>query len=149
MTSFFEHQRSSFKKSYMRNLIALASADGNLDDSEASIIVNIGKDRGLKDWQIDELLKEHNGDHVLFLPDSAPNRMNLLFDFMQIIYADGLVSAHEVTFIRSTLEKFNLRPEIADHLVDLFQYGKPTQQEWSEFVDYINRVFVNQEGPEE
>lgn len=149
MTSFFEHQRSSFKKDYMRNLISLASADGQLDDREASVIVNIGKSRGLKEWQIDELLNGYNVDHELFLPDSVVNRMNLLFDFMQIIYADGLVSAHEVSFIRTTLEKFNLRPEIADHLVDLFQYGKPTPQEWNDFVDYINKVFVNQESQEE
>jgi uncharacterized tellurite resistance protein B-like protein len=149
MTSFFEHQRSSFKKSYMRNLISLASADGQLDDRETSIIVNIGKIRGLKEWQIDELLVDKSEGHELFLPDSGPNRMNLLFDFMQIIYADGLVSAQEVSFIRITLEKFNLRPEIADHLVDLFQYGKPTPQEWNDFVDYINKVFINQETHED
>jgi uncharacterized tellurite resistance protein B-like protein len=133
----------------MRNLISLASADGQLDDRETSVIVNIGKNRGLKEWQIDELLLDKSGGHELFLPDSAPNRMNLLFDFMQIIYADGLVSTQEVSFIRSTLERFNLRPEIADHLVDLFQYGKPTQHEWNDFVDYINKVFINQETHEE
>lgn len=143
MTTFFEHQRSTFKKSYMRNLISLASADGKLDDSEALLIMNIGRARGLKEWQVDELLKEDFSHYQLFLPDSIPNRMNLLYDFMQIIYADGLVSSHEVSFIRNTLEQFSLRTEIADHLVDLFQYGKPSQQEWNEFVDYINRVFVS------
>lgn len=127
----------------MRNLITLASADGQLDDGEVSLITKIGQARGLKEWQIQDLLKEEADHHELFLPESVPNRMNLLFDFMQVIYADGLVTSNEVNFIRTTLEKFNLRTEIADHLVDLFQYGKPSQQEWSEFVDYINKVFVN------
>lgn len=144
MTSFFEHQRSTFKKSYMRNLIALATVDGRLDEGEIALILKIGLARGLKEWQIQTLLDEDHSKFDIFLPDSASNRMNLLYDFMQIIYADGLVSVDEVSFIRVTLEKFNLRTEIADHLIDLFQYGKPTQQEWNDFVDYINTVFVNQ-----
>jgi uncharacterized tellurite resistance protein B-like protein len=145
MTSFFEHQRSTFKKSYMRNLIALATVDGRLDEGEIALILKIGKARGLKEWQIQTLLDEDHSRFEIFLPDAVNNRMNLLYDFMQIIYADGLVSADEVSFIRVTLEKFNFRTEIADHLIDLFQYGKPSQQEWDDFVDYINRVFVNQE----
>ena len=144
MTTFFEHQQSNFKKCYMRNLISLAFADGQVDEREESLIKAIGKARGLKEWQVDELLREDLGDYYdLFLPDSISQRMTLLYDFMQIIYADGLVSGNEVNFIRKTLEKFSLRTEMADHLVDLFQYGKPSQQEWNEFVDYINKVFVN------
>lgn len=128
----------------MRNLIALATVDGRLDEGEIALILKIGLARGLKEWQIQTLLDEDHSKFDIFLPDSASNRMNLLYDFMQIIYADGLVSVDEVSFIRVTLEKFNLRTEIADHLIDLFQYGKPTQQEWNDFVDYINTVFVNQ-----
>ena len=129
----------------MRNLIALATVDGRLDEGEIALILKIGKARGLKEWQIQTLLDEDHSKFEIFLPDAVNNRMNLLYDFMQIIYADGLVSTDEVSFIRVTLEKFNFRTEIADHLIDLFQYGKPSQAEWDEFVDYINRVFVNQE----
>jgi len=42
MTSFFEHQRSSFKRNYLRNLIVLASADGSLEVEEKELITRIG-----------------------------------------------------------------------------------------------------------
>ena len=58
MTTFFEHQRSSYKKGYMRNLISLASTDGTLDEIERDLIHKIGKTKGLKDWQINDLLEQ-------------------------------------------------------------------------------------------
>lgn len=141
MTTFFEHQKSSFKKNYLRNLIALAATDGHMDQEEIRVVYNVGKNRGLKEWQITSLLNEDTKGHEIFLPENVTNRMNLLYDFMQIVYADGLVNHPEMDFIKTIVERFNLRPEVADHLVDLFQYGPPPATEWKEFVDYIHNVF--------
>ena len=143
MTTFFEHQRSSYKKGYMRNLISLASTDGTLDEIERDLIHKIGKTKGLKDWQINDLLEQDIRDHEVFLPESLGNRMNLLFDFMQIIYADGEVTHSEVSFLKSIVADLNLRPEIVDHMVDLFQYGTPDREEWNDFVEHVSRVFVH------
>jgi uncharacterized tellurite resistance protein B-like protein len=142
MTTFFEHQKSSFKKSYLRNLISIASSDGLLDDDEKILVYKIGKARGLKEWQINELLEEDNSQHEIFIPESVSNRMNLLFDIMQMIYADGTVTSNEVEYIQGLVTRFNLRSEIVHHLIDLFQYGTPSTKDWNEFVQYINEVFT-------
>lgn len=143
MTTFFEHQRSSFKKNYIKNLITLASSDGILDDGEKELIFRIGKSRGLKEWQISALFEEEDKQEEFFLPETMANRMNLLYDFMQIVYADGTVNSNEIGFVKEIIVNFNLRPEIVDHLIDLFQYGTPTAEEWNEFVEYIKEVFIN------
>lgn len=142
MTTFFEHQKSSFKKSYLRNLISLASADGFLDDDEKILIYRIGKTRGLKEWQINELLAEDYTHFDVFIPEGVGNRMNLLYDIMQMIYADGTVNNNEVEFIIGIVKQFKLRPEIVHHLIDMFQYGSPSPKDWKEFVEYINEVFA-------
>ncbi len=143
MTTFFEHQKSSFKKSYLRNLISIASSDGLLDEDEKLLVFKIGKARGLKDWQITELLEEDHKNFEVFIPEGIANRMNLLFDIMQMIYADGTVNNSEIDFIHQLVVKFNLRPEIVHHLIDLFQYGTPSPKDWKEFVEYISEVFAN------
>ena len=76
MTTFFEHQKSSYKKSYLRNLISIASSDGLLDNDEKNLIHRVGKVRGLKEWQVNQLLEEDFTDHEVFIPETVSNRMN-------------------------------------------------------------------------
>ena len=136
MTTFFEHQRTSYKRNYLRNLICLASSDGQLDDEEKSLIQKIGTKRGLKEWQINELI-ENPGNCDIFLPESINNRMNMLYDLMQIIYADSLVNDREIEFITSIVDAFKLHPEIVAQLMKLFQNNAPSPSEWKEFVEFV------------
>ncbi len=136
MTSFFEHQRTSYKRSYMRNLIALASSDGSLDDDEVRLIYTIGARRGLKEWQISELLEESE-KHPFFMPESVGNRMNLLYDVMQIVYADGKVSESEFVFIKNVIAALKLDESIVKELIVLFEHRTPSIQEWNDFVENV------------
>lgn len=134
MTTFFEHQRTSFKRNYLKNLIALAAADGHLDPEERDMIVTIGLKRGLKLWQIEGLLADP-GAHTLFLPESIANRMNLLYDIMLIIYADHEVNAKELEFITSVVKAFQLPDSTVDELLKLFELEAPSTTTWREFTE--------------
>lgn len=136
MTSFFEHQRTSYKRNYLRNLITLAFSDGNIGDEERMLIHTIGVKRGLKQWQIDELLSEKQ-NRDFFIPESVSNRMNLLFDVMQIVYADGKVTEGELKFIQNLIGKLQLKPEITGPLLDLFSTHTPTLPEWNDFLEHV------------
>jgi uncharacterized tellurite resistance protein B-like protein len=136
MTSFFEHQRTSFKRNYLRNLIALASSDGDLDSDERTLIQVIGQRRGLKEWQVSELLNE-TGTHEFFVPDTVGNRMNLLYDVMQIVYADGKVTRNEITFVSNILNALKLEQEIVQDLLDLFENQTPGPLEWNDFIESV------------
>jgi uncharacterized membrane protein YebE (DUF533 family) len=136
MTSFFEHQRSSFKRNYLRNLIVLASADGSLEAEEKALITRIGLRRGLKAWQIDELLGDTT-KHEVFLPESIANRMNMLFDLMELVYANRQVNENEIAYINGILVAFQLPLTVMDELTKLFGQGTPTSLQWRDFVDDI------------
>jgi len=139
MTSFFEHQRLSYKKNYLRTLISLASIDGSLDPEESNMIVTIGLRRGLKEWQVQEMLEEAVSDEV-FIPDTMGNRMNLLYDVMQIVYADGRVSKSEITFVRNIINALDLEPEIVQDLLNLFETHAPTIPEWNDFIENVVEI---------
>lgn len=134
MTSFFEHQRTNYKRNYVRNLIALASSDGNLDFEERLLIHTIGLRRGLKSWQINELFDETE-PHDFFVPDSRGNRMNLLYDLMQIVYADGKVTQSEVSFVTNIISTLGLDPEVVQELLSMFQSNSPGISEWNDFIE--------------
>lgn len=136
MTSFFEHQRYSYKRNYLRNLIALAASDGNLDWEEKMLIQTIGQRRGLKDWQINELL-EDTTQHEFFIPDSVSNRMNLLYDVMQIVYADGKVTKSEITFVTNIINALQLEPAVVEELLGLFEMRTPSVLEWNDFMESV------------
>jgi uncharacterized tellurite resistance protein B-like protein len=136
MTSFFEHQKLSFRKNYLRNLIQLASADGHLDQSEITVLYEIGKQRNLKDWQIAELLSDKSPVEV-FIPDSFLNKMNLLFDLMRLIYADGIVDEKEIAYIKTILTSFNLSYNVVSELLIIFQNGTPSLEDWREFTESL------------
>jgi uncharacterized tellurite resistance protein B-like protein len=137
MTSFFEHQRVSYKRSYLRNLIALASSDSQLGAEERELIFRIGQKRGLKLWQIEALLDDPTA-HEVFLPESVSNRMTMLYDLMQIIYADNKVDMRELEFLANIVEAFQLHADVTDQLTTLFQQGTPTAEEWRAFVATIS-----------
>ena len=135
MTTFFEHQRSSYKRNYMRNLICLASLDGKLDEEERSLIQKIGVKRGLKVWQVSELV-ESPGNCEMFLPESMNNRMDLVYDLMQIVHIDNEVTEYETEFMMTIIEALHLQPEIVNQLMAMFQEGVPSVEEWKEFVSF-------------
>jgi uncharacterized tellurite resistance protein B-like protein len=134
MTSFFEHQKLSFRKNYMRNLIQLASADGHLDESEVRVLFEIAARRNLKEWQLRELLEDKTPFEV-FIPESFLNKMNLLFDLMKLIYADGIVDEAEIAYIRQILVAFKLSPAVMAELFILFRDGIPAADTWREFTE--------------
>ena len=141
MTTFFEHQKSSFKRNYLKNLIVLASADGALGEDEKALITRIGLRRGLKAWQIEELFSDVK-DHITFLPESMANRMNMLYDLMELVYVDRQANPNEIQYIRNLLDVFQLQPNVMDELISLFKNGSPSRTDWMDFVDDTCRISV-------
>lgn len=137
MISFLEHHKTSYKKNYIRNLIVLASSDGHLDSDERELIMRIGKKRGLKSSQVEELINDKT-EQPVFLPESLQNRMNMLFDLMQVIHADKKVTDKEVQFMVSLVEAFSLNPEIIVQLMLLFESNTPSPDEWLNFTDFVS-----------
>jgi hypothetical protein len=141
MSSFFEHQKSSFKRSYLKNLIVLAASDGLLGDEEKSLITKIGLRRGLKAWQIEEMFGD-SSQHEIFLPESMANRMNMLYDLMELVYVDRQANINEIAYIKNLLDAFQLKPETMDELTRLFEDGTPLPLDWRDFVDEVCGISV-------
>jgi uncharacterized tellurite resistance protein B-like protein len=120
MIGFFEHQYLSYKKNHIRNLLALAKADGTIHPKEEKLLFKIGKRYGLKERQIRAIL-ESNEEHTVIIPDNHNDKMNLIYDLLLMIHADQEVAKTEVTFFEDAVRKFGMKPEMVSWLLEVFQ----------------------------
>jgi len=132
MTSFFEHQKVKYKKSYLMNLIMIACSDGDLDFTERELLKTIGLKRGLKLWQIEALFASV-AHCEFFIPENVLNRLALLYDIMLLVTSDNRIDDNEQLLIESTLSRLGFSVDLKEQVITIFEHGKPTQDEWMDF----------------
>src|SRR5688572_28246862 len=124
MIGFFEHQYLSYKKNHIKNLLALAKADGHMHPKEEKLLYKIGKRYSLKDRQIKTLI-DSNEKYEIIVPDNHNDKMNLLYDLVLMVYADDVVDKHEVEFCENTVTRFGMKKELVKWLLQEFEKGTP------------------------
>ncbi|MBS1950906.1 MAG: hypothetical protein OJF59_003296 [Cytophagales bacterium] len=143
MNGFFEHQYLSYKKNHIKNLLALAKADGFVHEKEQLMLYKIGKRYGLKERQVKELM-DSNEKFTINVPDNFHDQMNVLYDLMLMVWADGVVEKKEIAFCEALVKKFGLKKDIVKWLLhEVFEKGRsPQPDEWEELKKEAKTTFV-------
>jgi len=142
MIGFFEHQYLSYKKNHIKNLLALAKADGHMHPKEEALLYKIAKRYGLKDRQVREL-SEGEEKFELNVPDNHNDKMNLLYDLVLMVYADDVVDQHEIEFCEDAVTRFGMKKELVGWLLEEFERGTPPPpEEWEEIKREAKENFV-------
>ena len=77
--------------------MALAKADGFVHEKERGVILKIGKRYGLKERQVKTIM-ESNEKFKVNVPNNHFDNMNVLYDLMLIVFADGVIEKKEIEF---------------------------------------------------
>ena len=143
MIGFFEHQYLSYKKNHIKNLLALAKADGTVHEKEQRMLFKIGKKYGLKDRQVQTLMDSRERFEI-DVPESHHDRMNVLYDLMLMVYADGIVEKSEIAFCEEVVKRFGMKKEIVPWLLtEVFEKGTPPPPgEWEELSEIARGKYV-------
>ena len=141
MLGFFEHQYLSYKKNHIKNLLALAKADGSMHPKEEKLLFKIGRRYGLKDRQIKSII-ESREEHTVVIPDNHNDKMNLLYDLVLMVYADGVVDDHEIEFCEEAVKQFGMKKGLVEWLLNEFERGTPPPpDEWEEIKNEAKEKF--------
>ncbi|MFN8887190.1 MAG: TerB family tellurite resistance protein [Cyclobacteriaceae bacterium] len=137
MIGFFENQYLSYKKDHIKNLLALAKADGHVHEKEEAVIYKIGKRYGLKERQVKAIM-DSDEKFKVNVPNNHHDKMNVLYDLMLIVFADGVVEKKEVAFCEDVAKQFQYKKEIVKWLLtEVFEKGKaPAPDDWDEMREY-------------
>ncbi|HTJ51905.1 MAG TPA: TerB family tellurite resistance protein [Cyclobacteriaceae bacterium] len=143
MIGFFEHQYTKYKKNHIKNLLALAKADGHMHPKEEALLYKIGKRYGIKDRQVKELI-ETNEKYEVIVPDNHNDKMNLLYDLVLMVYADDVIDTHEIEFCEEAVKNFGMKKELVSWLINEFKRGTPPPpEEWEELKKEAAIRFTN------
>lgn len=132
MKGFFEHDYLKYKKSHLKNLVALARSDDQLHESEIAFLYKIGTKYGLKKKQIANIIEDQE-NIVAELPRSHDVRMDQLHDLVGMMLADGSVEMAELDFCDEMAEKMGFKSAIIHHLVEFVKSGRKDTDEWEAF----------------
>ena len=143
MIGFFEHQYLSYKKNHIRNLLALARADGDIHPKEEQLLFRIGRRYGLKDRQIQAII-DSKEPHTVNIPDNHNDKMNLIYDLLLMIHADEKVVSNEIAFFEDAVGKFGMKKEMVSWLLEEFRHKgtPPAPEEWDQIKQEARERFV-------
>lgn len=104
------------KRSHLKNLIAVAYSDGTLDPKEAQVLAQIAHRLGIDDTEIREIIANHRSIRFS-LPRSNRERIELLWDYICLVIADGRLEARELRLCEKFCQKIELRTGVISSLI--------------------------------
>jgi uncharacterized tellurite resistance protein B-like protein len=125
MLTIFDSKKSKLQKSHIKNLIALAKADGVVSDSEKEYIYKVGDKHGLKSAEIDTMILESSNEEMK-IPSNDSERFDQIFDLVQMMLADSSIDDNEMDFCIMMAEKLGFRKAIVGILVRKISIGLST-----------------------
>jgi uncharacterized tellurite resistance protein B-like protein len=142
MIGFFEYQYLSYKKNHLRNLLALARADGTFHQNEERLLYKLGEKYRLKERQVKSLIASTKPQE-LHIPNGHEEKMELLYDVLLMVYADGVVDKNEIEFCHHLVERFGYKEEMVEWLLEEFKTGRPPHPiEWDGMVADAKERFM-------
>ncbi|MBA2348091.1 MAG: hypothetical protein H0V81_07340 [Solirubrobacterales bacterium] len=118
-------------KSHFLNLYHLALTDIEFDVLELKMLYQIGEERGLSVAQIQDVVLRP--DTIRFsVPETALEKVEFLYDFARIAWADGEIDSCEQKLLRTFCEKFEVEedkiPALSQFLFEEAEKGTSTEQ---------------------
>lgn len=112
----FDSRDKKKRLSHIRNLVALACADGSLDKNEMDLIFKIGVRAGLSPDELQRIFQRP--DSIAFYPpDSYRERIEQLYDMVMVMMVDGDLHDNEIALCKLTAIKLGFNHQIIDKMV--------------------------------
>ena len=103
-------------KSYIKNLLEVAIADGILDESELELVISIASNFDISKEEVFEI--KDNPSTIQFTPPSSYSaKVKLLEDLVKIMIADKEIDEKEVKICKELALKLDIAPVIVDDLI--------------------------------
>ncbi|MEM1405807.1 MAG: hypothetical protein AAGG59_03450 [Bacteroidota bacterium] len=110
-------------ESNLKNLIALASADGHVDEKELEVIKDAAKSAGFTDEKLQDWLKK-GSEFVHVIPEREEDRETQLIQMLSLAIADGEFSADEYALCKTVAERLGFTKQELDMIIKLSFRGE-------------------------
>ena len=103
-------------KSHFLCLYGMMLADSSIDPLELKTFYELGEKRGLPREEINEYVLSVNTTRNV--PTNLNDKVSLLFDLAQIVWADGKIDDAEISLMKKFCQRMNFKDENIDKIVE-------------------------------
>lgn len=112
----FKSRESRGKLSHLKNLVAVAFADGKLEDNEMAALATVMARDGLTPSDLERCIKKPKG--IKFLPPETPGqRAVYLKDMVLLMMCDGDIDDRELVLCKATAIALGFKHEVVDAMI--------------------------------
>lgn len=112
----FKSRESREKLSHLKNLVAVAFADGNFDNNEMAALATVMARDGLTPSDLERCIKNPKGIKYL-PPDSPGERIIYLKDMVLLMMCDGNIDDRELALCKATAIALGFKHELIDAMI--------------------------------
>ncbi|WP_245224820.1 hypothetical protein [Pseudozobellia sp. WGM2] len=113
-------------KSHFLRLYQIALTDDDFSPLELRLLYQFASERNISREQLDEILTSHSG--VITIPETLEKRIEYLYDFALMIWADEKVTDDEYNALKKYCRKFEFLEEkivpLTNYLIESAKEGK-------------------------
>lgn len=103
-------------QSHFLRLYQIAITDDNFDALELQMLYKFAKERGLSKEQMNQIIT--NPPESVGIPNTIEKRIEYLYDFAVMIWADSVITEDELITLKKYAKKFEFLDENIDELCD-------------------------------
>jgi len=112
----FKSRENREKLSHLKNLVAVAFADGKLEDNEMAALATVMARDGLTPSDLERCIKKPQG--IKFLPPETPvQRVVYLKDMVLLMMCDGNIDDKELALCKATAIALGFKHEVIDTMI--------------------------------
>jgi len=116
LIDLFDSGNKKKRLSHIKNLVALAASDGEIDQNELNLIFSIGEKVGLSRDELLRIIQRPNS--ISFrAPDYFRERIEQLYDMVLVMMIDGEVHENEVALCKLTAIRLGFKHQVIDKMV--------------------------------
>lgn len=122
MFSLFGLKKDKLNKGNMKNLIALAKADGVVADSELKMLYAVGKKLGMKEDDVNAAIQDSSKIEYK-IPGNDSERFDHLYELIEMMLVDGAIEENEIDFCIEISENLGFKKSVVGVLVRKVSIG--------------------------
>lgn len=117
-SNLFRQNKKKRKKSHIKNLIEVALSDGQMDENEMALLLNLARRLNIEMEEIQQI--RQNPHLVQFHPPRNPKeRFDQIYDLVCMMMVNGSINKNELELCKILALKLGYMPLIVDDFVKL------------------------------
>lgn len=123
-------------KSHFLRLYQIALADENFSHLEMQLLYKFAEERNVSSEELDKILTGSIGE--ITIPHALEERMEYLYDFAVMIWADQKITEDELSTLKKYCRKFEFLDENVDALAEYLIESAKENKSKTEFLNELN-----------